>query len=92
MREFPSWWKPYRWNYYGEGWFLFALGGIMLYGYSYTNDIARVKGRKSRKVFDKSYLETNSEKKKSSLITKTRVEKGDERYTRFLQPKEQAHH
>lgn len=73
VREFPDWWKPYRWNYTGEGWFLLCLGGILLFGYSYTNDIARVKGRFSRKVFDKSYLETPNEKKKSSLITKNRV-------------------
>jgi hypothetical protein len=37
---------------------LLAFGGMMLFGYSYTNDIKEQKGRMKRKIFE-SNLPTN---------------------------------
>ena len=46
VRQFPDWWKPYRFNYNSEGYFIVALSIIMIYGWMYTSDIAKAKGRK----------------------------------------------
>jgi hypothetical protein len=51
-RVFPDWYKPYSLNYQSEGYFVFFLAGIFIFGYSFTNDIKEQKGRKTRKVFD----------------------------------------
>ena len=64
IRVFPDWYKPYGFNYHSDGYLLLFLGGMMLYGYSYTNDILEQKGRRERKVFPSS-LETSDEKFKS---------------------------
>jgi hypothetical protein len=45
-RVFPDWYKPYMLNYTSEGYFVFALTVIFVFGYSYTNDIKEQKGRK----------------------------------------------
>ena len=51
LRKFPDWYKPYSWNYDGEGYLALFFGGLMLFGYSYLNDIKEQKGRRSRRVF-----------------------------------------
>ena len=48
---FPDWYKPYGFNYQGEGWLAVILGGLAVGGYSYFNDIKEQKGRKSRKTY-----------------------------------------
>jgi hypothetical protein len=50
---FPSWYKPYQLNYVSEGYFVLIFSVLLLFGYSYTNDIKEQKGRKTRKVFDR---------------------------------------
>lgn len=93
MRKFPDWWKPYRWNYYGEGYFICGLALLCIYGYSYTKDIKAMKGRKERKIFDKSYLLTMTERHRASRITSTKIAEGDENFTKFLEIKHSsAHH
>tara|TARA_B110000977_G_C10763892_1_gene371834 strand:- start:212 stop:541 length:330 start_codon:yes stop_codon:yes gene_type:complete len=51
VRVFPDWYKPYGFNYQGEGWFAFFFLGTCVGGWSYMNDIKEMKGRKSRKVY-----------------------------------------
>ena len=51
VRKFPDWYKPYTFNYTSDGYLLLGLGTIMLFGYSYMNDICEQKGRSSRKIF-----------------------------------------
>ena len=57
-RAFPDWYKPYTFNYNGEGYLALFFGGLLVAGYSYTSDIAEQKGRRSRKVFDQDELPT----------------------------------
>ncbi|TNV73021.1 hypothetical protein FGO68_gene17070 [Halteria grandinella] len=89
QRKFPDWYKPYNANYTSEGYFLLGLGGLALFGYSYTNDIKEQKGRKQRKVFDLGDL--TSMKLAKQLHAKARVEAGDPEYTKFLVAKPKAH-
>ena len=35
VRVFPDWYKPYGFNYSGEGWFVFILGGFAIGTYTY---------------------------------------------------------
>ena len=49
IREFPDWYKPYGFNYQGDGWLVFFLVGFTAFGWSYMNDIKEAKGRKTRK-------------------------------------------
>ena len=51
VRVFPDWYKPYGFNYQGEGWLITFLGGFVILGYSYMNDIKELKGRKTRKQY-----------------------------------------
>ena len=51
LRKFPDWYKPYTFNYHGDGYLALFVGGLMLFGYSYMNDIKEQKGRHSRRVF-----------------------------------------
>ena len=39
LRKFPDWYKPYGFNYMGDGWLLFFLAGFACLGWSYLNDI-----------------------------------------------------
>ena len=48
---FPDWYKPYGFNYQGEGWLAVILGGFAVGTYSYMNDIKEQKGRKTRKQY-----------------------------------------
>ena len=50
-RVFPDWYKPYGFNYQGEGWLAVILGGFAVGTYSYMNDIKEQKGRKTRKQY-----------------------------------------
>ena len=60
-RQFPDWYKPYTFNYHGDGYMALFFGGFLIAGWSYTNDICEQKGRKSRKIFE-SDLPTNAQK------------------------------
>jgi hypothetical protein len=51
-RAFPDWYKPYTFNYSGDGYLILFFSGLLVAGYSYTSDICEQKGRRSRKVFD----------------------------------------
>ena len=95
VREFPDWYKPYGFNYDGNGWLVFILFSMTLGGWSYFNDIREQKGRKHRKV----YLLDNENTKSVSNFLKysyinDRIKAGDKNYTKFLEKKERAqpHH
>ena len=85
-RVFPDWYKPYSLNYTSEGYFALAIVGILLFGYSYTNDIKEQKGRKERKVFDRGDLTFT--KLSKQRYAAERVAAGDPNFTKFLEKKE----
>ena len=95
MREFPDWYKPYGFNYQGDGWLALLLGGFLVFGWSYMRDIKEAKGRKSRKIYP---LAREGLKSWSENFTykwaKDRLDKGDPNFTKFLEKKERAavHH
>ena len=95
VRQFPDWYKPYGFNYQGDGWLALILGGCFLFGWAYLNDIKEQKGRKSRKVYP---LQREGLKSWSSVSqhrwAKERVEKGDQHFAKFMEKKERAavHH
>jgi len=91
-KEFPSWWKPYGTSYRREGWFVAVFGLILIYGYSYTNDIKQQKGRTSIKDFYNTTPLITTSKKSRRQIFKNRVKAGDEEYTKFLVEQHRAHH
>ena len=95
MREFPDWYKPYGFNYQGEGWLAFILGGFLVLGWSYMRDIKEAKGRKSRKIYplqreDTKHWSHNFQYK----WVKDRLDKEDPNFTKFMVKKERAavHH
>ena len=51
VRVFPDWYKPYGFNYMGDGWFVFLFSGMIVMGTFYMNDIKEMKGRKTRKAY-----------------------------------------
>ena len=89
-RAFPDWYRPYTFNYSGEGYLALFFGGLCLYGYSYLSDIAEQKGRKSRKTFE-SPLMTHGEKTRDSYLARKRIAAGDKEFVDFQKPKERAH-
>lgn len=89
IREFPAWYKPYSFNYDGDGYMLLFFGVFALFGYSYLNDIKEQKGRTYRKTFASS-LRTESEYN-SDFFAVNRINAGDESYKKYLKPKERAH-
>ena len=91
-RIFPAWYKPYSFNYHGEGYFVLGLGVFALFGYSYINDITESKGRKTRKIFDRGDL--TAAKLQKQQFAKERIAKGDPEFTKFLKlkPQAQGHH
>lgn len=95
VREFPDWYKPYGFNYQGDGWLAVILGSLTLFGWSYLRDIKEAKGRRSRKVYplQREGLKSFSEVSKYKWA-KDRVDKGDAHFTKFLEKKERAavHH
>ena len=93
LRKFPDWYKPYTFNYYGDGYLVLFFAGMLLYGYSYTNDICEQKGRRSRKVFT-SELPTHGEKARDSYLARKRLAAGDAEFEKFTHRKERAaaHH
>ena len=93
-RSFPDWYKPYTFNYSGEGYLALFFGGFCLFGYSYTNDIKEQKGRKSRKTFSNDHLPTLAQKHRQSMLARQRIAAGDAEFEKFLHPKERAsvHH
>ena len=60
VRKFPDWYKPYTFNYNGDGYMALFFGVMCLFGYSYLNDICEQKGRRSRKIFSNDHLKTDS--------------------------------
>ena len=95
VREFPEWYKPYGFNYQGDGWLALILGGFTLLGWSYLRDIKECKGRKTRKVYP---LQKEGVKHPSEIAkykwAKDRIAKDDPNFTKFLVKKERAavHH
>ena len=91
LRKFPDWYKPYGFNYMGDGWLLFLLCIFGAVGWSYMNDIKESKGRKQRKIYP---LERDDLKKYSENTTYKwaldRLEKKDPNWTKFLVKKERA--
>ena len=95
MREFPDWYKPYGFNYQGEGWLLAFLGGFAVLGWSYMNDIAELKGRSSRKQYPLLQEDVKPfSENYSYLWARDRIEKGDPNFTKFTVHKARAaaHH
>ena len=95
LRKFPDWYKPYGFNYMGEGWLVFFLGGFACLGWSYLNDIKELKGRKQRKVYP---LQRPDVKEWSDNFrykwAADRIEKNDPNFTKFLikKPRAAVHH
>ena len=85
VRQFPDWYKPYGFNYMGDGWLAFILGGFFVMGTMYMNDIKEAKGRRSRKIFS---LNRDDVKHWNHNATykwaKDRIEKEDPNWTKFL--------
>ena len=94
VRKFPEWYKPYSFNYDGDGYLILMFSGLMIAGWSYTNDIKEQKGRKSLKVFDDTYLQTPTEKRQSTYLARQRLAAGDADFEKFTHAKERAveHH
>ena len=92
-RAFPDWYKPYTFNYSGEGYLALFFGVFCIYGYSSLGDICEQKGRKSRKTFE-SPLETHGERARNSYMGRKQVAAGNADYEKFLHPKQRAsvHH
>ena len=95
MREFPDWYKPYGFNYMGDGWLVFLTVFLCGCGYSYLNDIKEAKGRKQRKIYP---MHREGLKKWNDNMTfmwaKDRLANEDPNWTKFLVKKERAaaHH
>ena len=92
-RAFPDWYKPYTFNYSGDGYLLLFFFGLCGAGYSYLGDICEQKGRKSRKTFD-SQLKTPAQKTRDSYLARQRLAAGDAEFEKFTHKKERAavHH
>ena len=95
VREFPAWYKPYGFNYMGEGWLIFLLSLFGIGGWSYMRDIKESKGRTSRKVYPLAREDT----KDWTVNIKhrwaaERIAAGDPNWVKFTQKKERAavHH
>ena len=95
QRVFPDWYKPYGFNYQGEGWLVVILGGFAVGTYSYMNDIKEQKGRKTRKQYPilKEGIKTWNDQF-NYMWALDRIEKGDPNWTKFTQhkPRASAHH
>ena len=93
VRVFPAWYKPYSFNYTSDGYMLLFFGAIVLYGYSYMNDIKEQKGRKTRKIFHSS-LPTNTEALAARKWAPARLAAKDPEFEKYTQKKERAavHH
>ena len=79
-RKFPDWYKPYTFNYHGEGYLALFFGGMCLFGYSYLSDIAEQKGRRSRKIFSSEHLMTNAQKHRDGFLARKRIAANDADY------------
>ena len=92
-RQFPDWYKPYSWNYHGDGYMALFFAGMLVAGYSYMSDICEQKGRRSRKIFE-SDLQTNAQKVRQGMFGRQRLQAGDAEYEKFTHTKERAvaHH
>eukprot|EP00356_Strombidium_inclinatum_P004831 CAMPEP_0170494630 /NCGR_PEP_ID=MMETSP0208-20121228/14753_1 /TAXON_ID=197538 /ORGANISM="Strombidium inclinatum, Strain S3" /LENGTH=148 /DNA_ID=CAMNT_0010770713 /DNA_START=21 /DNA_END=464 /DNA_ORIENTATION=- len=91
IRKFPEWYKPYGFNYDGQGWLVFLLGALCVGGYSYLNDVAMYKGRKARKAYPLHAEGVMSYQESENFnFYKRRVEAGDPEYTKFLEKKPRA--
>ena len=92
-RQFPAWYRPYTFNYSGEGYLALFFGGLLIAGYSYLNDICEQKGRRSRKTFD-SDLPTLAQKHRDGFQARHRLAAGDKEFEVFTHRKERAavHH
>ena len=62
---------------------------ILSVGYSFTNDIKDMKGRRKRRVFERTTLKMNEHNK--IYWGKERLEAGDPEFTKFLTKKERSH-
>ena len=88
LREFPEWYKPWSLNYQSHGYFIASFVGLMLYGWSFLNDIKESKGRKYRKVHE----EKDVFKGKFRSFVVEGLKKGDPHLTKFHQKREVAAH
>ena len=93
VRRFPEWYKPYTFNYTSEGYFVLFFFGMMLFGYSYNNDICEQKGRRTRKIF-LSDMQTAGERYRDGFMARKRLAAHDSEFEKFTHPKERAavHH
>ena len=93
-RAFPDWYKPYTFNYSGDGYLALFFGGLCIAGWSYTRDIKEQKGRTSRKVFSDDHLPTLAQKHRQGFHARQRIAAGDADFEKFTHPKERAavHH
>ena len=49
VRKFPDWYKPYSFNYHGEGYFLLFFLGFIFFGSLFEREVRLAKGRTQRK-------------------------------------------
>ena len=92
---FPDWYKPYGFNYQGEGWLAVILGGFAVGAYSYFNDIKEQKGRRTRVKYPIFNERTKTWHDQFSYQwALDRIEKGDPNWTKFTEhkPRAAAHH
>ena len=87
IRKFPDWYKPYTFNYNGDGYLALFFGGLCLFGYSYMNDICEQKGRRSRKLFSSDHLKTSAQTNRDSFLARKRLAVGDAEFEKFTHPK-----
>ena len=96
VRKFPDWYKPYGFNYMGDGWFLGLLSGMLVLGHFYMNDIREMKGRKTRKAYSLNSDRVKPWNENATDIWATRqLAKDDPNWTKFLPGKTHrasAHH
>ena len=94
-RVFPDWYKPYGFNYMGDGWLVFILLGFSIGGYSYFNDIKAEKGRKKRKVYMNMHDDLKTWNDNSTYhFARDRIAKGDPHWVKFTvhKPRAALHH
>ena len=94
VREFPDWYKPYSFNYSGDGYLALFFGGSLFLGWMYTNDIKEMKGRKQRKKYMLNDHDVKGYFAYDCWATR-QLEKDDPNWTKFLPGKTHraaAHH
>ncbi|CAI2383176.1 unnamed protein product [Moneuplotes crassus] len=91
VRKFPDWYKPYLNNYYSHGFLVVYFMAMVVYTWTYRQEIKLVKGRKKIIDYDHKDCQTFAQKRKRRYA-KERIAAGDEQWTRYLEPKARNEH